>query len=75
MSNRRSFLKSTAAGAAATGALAAPMIAPTGALAADKADADRAAFAGGSAAADAGMAEMSEKFREKGSEVYLPAAE
>lgn len=42
-------------------------------LAADKADAERAAFAGGSAAADAGMAEMSEKFREKGSEVYLPA--
>ncbi|KQM26485.1 MULTISPECIES: phosphomethylpyrimidine synthase ThiC [unclassified Sphingomonas] len=42
-------------------------------LAADAADADRAVFAGGSVAADAGMAEMSEKFREKGSEVYLPA--
>ncbi len=45
-------------------------------LAADKADADRAAFANGTgsvAAAEAGMAEMSEKFREKGSEVYLPA--
>ena len=25
--------------------------------------------------ADAGMAEMSEKFREKGGEIYLPAAE
>ncbi len=45
-------------------------------LAADKADADRALFANGPAsvaAAEAGMAEMSEKFREKGSEVYLPA--
>ncbi len=45
-------------------------------LAVDKADAGRAAFANGSAsvaAAEAGMAEMSEKFREKGSEVYLPA--
>ncbi|MGP7794984.1 phosphomethylpyrimidine synthase ThiC [Sphingomonas sp. CLY1604] len=47
-------------------------------VAADAADADRALFAGGkSAAADAeaGMAAMSERFREKGSEVYLPAAE
>ena len=26
-------------------------------------------------AAEAGMAEMSEKFREKGGEIYLPAAE
>ncbi|KQM62141.1 MULTISPECIES: phosphomethylpyrimidine synthase ThiC [unclassified Sphingomonas] len=45
-------------------------------IAADKADADRALFANGPAsvaAAEAGMAEMSEKFREKGSEVYLPA--
>ncbi|KQM90451.1 phosphomethylpyrimidine synthase [Sphingomonas sp. Leaf22] len=45
-------------------------------LAADHADADRARFANGTgsvAAAEAGMAEMSEKFREKGSEVYLPA--
>ncbi len=45
-------------------------------LAVDKADAGRAAFANGPAslaAAEAGMAEMSEKFREKGSEVYLPA--
>ena len=42
-------------------------------IAADKADADRALFANGTAAAEAGMAEMSEKFREKGSEVYLPA--
>ncbi|MFD1033804.1 phosphomethylpyrimidine synthase ThiC [Sphingomonas hankookensis] len=43
-------------------------------LAADHADAERAVFAGGSvAAAEAGMAEMSEKFREKGGEVYLPA--
>jgi phosphomethylpyrimidine synthase len=42
-------------------------------LAADATDADRAVFAGGSVAADAGMAEMSEKFREKGGEVYLPA--
>ncbi len=45
-------------------------------IAADKADADRALFANGpasAAAAEAGMAEMSEKFREKGSEVYLPA--
>ncbi len=43
-------------------------------LAADKADADRALFANGPssvAAAEAGMAEMSEKFREKGGEVYL----
>ena len=46
-------------------------------IAADAADADRALFANGGTAADAeaGMAEMSEKFREKGSEVYLPAAE
>ncbi|MDJ0276905.1 phosphomethylpyrimidine synthase ThiC [Sphingomonas sp. 2R-10] len=45
-------------------------------IAADKADADRALFANGPAsvaAAEAGMAEMSEKFREKGGEVYLPA--
>jgi len=45
-------------------------------IAADKADAERALFANGTAsvaAAEAGMAEMSEKFREKGSEVYLPA--
>jgi phosphomethylpyrimidine synthase len=28
-----------------------------------------------SAKAEAGMAEMSEKFREKGGEIYLPAAE
>lgn len=38
-----------------------------------------AAHGGGAAPsetdAEAGMAEMSEKFREKGSEVYLPAAE
>lgn len=42
------------------------------------ADADRALFAGGkgsAADAEAGMAAMSERFREKGSEVYLPAAE
>jgi phosphomethylpyrimidine synthase len=47
-------------------------------LAADPADADRALFASGRASvadAEAGMAAMSEKFREKGSEVYLPAAE
>ncbi len=46
-------------------------------IAADAADADRAVFANGGTVADAeaGMAEMSEKFREKGSEVYLPAAE
>ncbi len=47
-------------------------------LAADDADADRALFANGKgsvADAEAGMAEMSERFREKGSEVYLPAAE
>lgn len=44
-------------------------------IAADKADADRALFANGGSVADAeaGMAEMSEKFREKGGEVYLPA--
>jgi phosphomethylpyrimidine synthase len=29
----------------------------------------------GEAEAEAGMAEMSEKFREKGSEIYLPAVE
>ncbi|MBJ6122854.1 phosphomethylpyrimidine synthase ThiC [Sphingomonas mollis] len=42
---------------------------------ADQADADRAIFATGHTIADAerGMAEMSEKFREKGGEVYLPA--
>ncbi len=47
-------------------------------LAADEADADRALFANGKgsvADAEAGMAQMSERFREKGSEVYLPAAE
>jgi phosphomethylpyrimidine synthase len=47
-------------------------------LAADKADADRALFANGKvsvADAEAGMAEMSERFKAKGSEVYLPAAE
>ncbi|MEH3158901.1 MAG: phosphomethylpyrimidine synthase ThiC [Sphingomonas taxi] len=47
-------------------------------IAADAADADRALFASGkasSADAEAGMAEMSERFREKGGEVYLPAAE
>jgi len=46
-------------------------------VAADAADADRALFAGGKGDADAeaGMAAMSERFREKGSEVYLPAAE
>jgi phosphomethylpyrimidine synthase len=30
---------------------------------------------GGLGEAEAGMAEMSEKFREKGGEIYLPAAE
>jgi phosphomethylpyrimidine synthase len=47
-------------------------------LAADDADADRALFANGKgsvAEAEAGMAEMSERFKAKGSEVYLPAAE
>jgi phosphomethylpyrimidine synthase len=47
-------------------------------IAADKADADRALFANGKgsvADAEAGMAEMSERFKAKGSEVYLPAAE
>ncbi|USU07422.1 phosphomethylpyrimidine synthase ThiC [Sphingomonadaceae bacterium OTU29MARTA1] len=47
-------------------------------LAADQADADRALFANGKgsvADAEAGMAEMSERFKAKGSEVYLPAAE
>ncbi|MCP3736031.1 phosphomethylpyrimidine synthase ThiC [Sphingomonas sp. RP10(2022)] len=47
-------------------------------IAADAADADRALFASGKgsvADAEAGMAEMSERFREKGGEVYLPAAE
>ncbi len=47
-------------------------------LAADAADADRALFANGKgsvADAEAGMAEMSERFKAKGSEVYLPAAE
>ncbi len=45
-------------------------------LAADDADADRALFANGKgsvADAEAGMAEMSERFKAKGSEVYLPA--
>jgi phosphomethylpyrimidine synthase len=46
-------------------------------LAADvtAADADRAKFATGATLADAeqGMADMSEKFRAKGSEIYLPA--
>ncbi len=44
-------------------------------LAADAADADRALFANGKgsvADAEAGMAEMSERFKAKGSEVYLP---
>ncbi len=45
-----------------------------GFLHATPADAERAAFAGGGVAeAEAGMAAMSEKFREKGGEVYLPA--
>ncbi len=47
-------------------------------LAADAADTDRALFANGKgsvADAEAGMAEMSERFKAKGSEVYLPAAE
>jgi phosphomethylpyrimidine synthase len=47
-------------------------------LAANAADADRALFANGKgsvADAEAGMAEMSERFKAKGSEVYLPAAE
>ncbi len=47
-------------------------------LAADAADADRALFANGKgsvADAEAGMAEMSERFKAKGSEVYLPAAD
>ncbi len=47
-------------------------------LPADDADADRALFAGGKgseADAGAGTAEMSERFKAKGSEVYLPAAE
>ena len=46
-------------------------------IAADKADADRALFANGKgsvADAEAGMAEMSERFKAKGSEVYLPAS-
>ncbi len=46
-------------------------------LAADAADADRALFANGKgsvADAEAGMAEMSERFKAKGSEVYLPAS-
>jgi phosphomethylpyrimidine synthase len=34
-----------------------------------------AALAAEEAEAEAGMAEMSEKFREKGGEIYLPAAE
>ncbi|MCU6454441.1 phosphomethylpyrimidine synthase ThiC [Sphingomonas sp. A2-49] len=49
-----------------------------GFIAADAADADRALFAQGKgsiADAEAGMAQMSETFRAKGSEVYLPAAE
>ncbi len=47
-------------------------------LAADDTDADRALFANGKgsvADAEAGMAEMSERFKAKGSEVYLPAAD
>jgi phosphomethylpyrimidine synthase len=38
---------------------------------------DHAKHGGGAASAEAeqGMAEMSEKFREKGGEIYLPAAE
>ncbi|MFG6282866.1 phosphomethylpyrimidine synthase ThiC [Sphingomonas sp. S6] len=44
-----------------------------------RAEGDHAQHGGGAAPsetdAEAGMAEMSEKFREKGSEVYLPAAE
>ncbi len=40
----------------------------------DQTDTDRAIFAKGSHAdAERGMADMSEKFREKGSEIYLPA--
>lgn len=41
----------------------------------EKADDDRAIFAGGTTHADAekGMAEMSEVFKEKGGEIYLPA--
>ncbi len=40
----------------------------------DQTDTNRAIFAGGShAEAEKGMADMSEKFREKGSEIYLPA--
>ncbi|MGY4395117.1 phosphomethylpyrimidine synthase [Sphingomonas sp. UYAg733] len=41
-----------------------------------KADGDRAAFANGTTHAEAekGMAEMSEVFKEKGGEIYLPAA-
>lgn len=40
----------------------------------DHTDANRAIFAkGGHADAEKGMAEMSERFREKGSEIYLPA--
>ncbi len=49
-----------------------------GFLEADAADAERALFASGKgsiADAEAGMAEMSERFKAKGSEVYLPAAE
>jgi len=49
-----------------------------GFLEADAADAQRALFASGKASvadAEAGMAEMSERFKAKGSEVYLPAAE
>jgi phosphomethylpyrimidine synthase len=47
-------------------------------LAADAADADRALFANGkgsAADAEVGMAEMSERFKAKGSEVYLPAVD
>lgn len=49
-----------------------------GFIAADAGDAERALFANGKgsvADAEAGMAEMSERFKAKGSEVYLPAAE
>jgi phosphomethylpyrimidine synthase len=47
-------------------------------LAASEADGDRAVFANGHtglAHAEAGMAEMSERFRERGGEVYVPASD
>jgi phosphomethylpyrimidine synthase len=40
-----------------------------------KQNAEIATFVANEAEAEAGMAEMSEKYREAGSELYLPAAE